>query len=305
MQAAGFIPALGRSAQCTRILLLHRRWLHQTEARHAITNLEMPAMSPTMTEGGIASWKKKAGESFNTGDVLLEIETDKATIDVEAQDDGVLAKIIAPGGTKNVAVGKIIALLAEEGDDISNLEVPREKAKRSPQSEASPSTASPPLPTPKSELAQEKGSIHYPTHSKPLLPSVLRLLIEHSVTNPEAIKGTGVRQQLTKGDVLAYLGKASSPTGTYSEPKKEVSVPQKIEPTKPLDGAAIRQLIVSGLASRMKPTPPTLLTPLTFDLIIADYLPQTSKPPTLGPRTRSASHAEPKDSTTAYFDGLL
>lgn len=91
MQAAGFIPALGRSAQCTRILLLHRRCmpsqyfdlraltraistgLHQTEARHAITNLEMPAMSPTMTEGGIASWKKKAGESFNTGDVLLEI----------------------------------------------------------------------------------------------------------------------------------------------------------------------------------------------------------------------------------------
>lgn len=91
MQAVGFIPALGRSAQCTRILLLHRRCmpsqyfdlraltraistgLHQTEARHAITNLEMPAMSPTMTEGGIASWKKKAGESFNTGDVLLEI----------------------------------------------------------------------------------------------------------------------------------------------------------------------------------------------------------------------------------------
>lgn len=54
----------------------------------------MPAMSPTMTEGGIASWKKKEGESFSAGDVLVEIETDKATIDVEAQDDGVLAKII-------------------------------------------------------------------------------------------------------------------------------------------------------------------------------------------------------------------
>ena len=51
-------------------------------------------MSPTMTEGGIASWKKKEGESFTTGDVLVEIETDKATIDVEAQDDGILGKII-------------------------------------------------------------------------------------------------------------------------------------------------------------------------------------------------------------------
>lgn len=54
----------------------------------------MPAMSPTMTEGGIAEWKKKEGDSFSAGDVLVEIETDKATIDVEAQDDGVLAKII-------------------------------------------------------------------------------------------------------------------------------------------------------------------------------------------------------------------
>ncbi len=54
----------------------------------------MPAMSPTMTEGGIASWKKSEGESFQAGDVLLEIETDKATIDVEAQDDGIVAKIL-------------------------------------------------------------------------------------------------------------------------------------------------------------------------------------------------------------------
>ena len=54
----------------------------------------MPAMSPTMTEGGIAGWKKQEGDSFSAGDVLVEIETDKATIDVEAQDDGILAKII-------------------------------------------------------------------------------------------------------------------------------------------------------------------------------------------------------------------
>jgi len=122
--------------------------------------------------------------------------------------------------------------------------VPKEEAKRSLKSEASPSTApAPPPPTlPKFELAQEKGSIHYPTHSKPLLPSVLRLLIEHSITNPEAIKGTGVRGQLTKGDVLAYLGKASSPTGTYSEPKKEASVPQKSDLAKVSESTSIASL---------------------------------------------------------------
>lgn len=136
----------------------------------------------------------------------------------------------APGGTKNVAVGKIIAFLAEEGDDISNLQVPKEEAKQSPKSEAPSSMTSSPPSTPQKLEPVQEVSVHHPTHSKPLLPSVLRLLVEHSVTNPETIKGTGVRGQLTKGDVLAYLGKASSPMGTYKEPKKEVSVPQKSEP---------------------------------------------------------------------------
>jgi pyruvate dehydrogenase E2 component (dihydrolipoamide acetyltransferase) len=79
----------------------------------------MPAMSPTMTEGGIAEWKKKEGDSFSAGDVLVEIETDKATIDVEAQEDGILAKIISQDGAKGVQVGATIAVLAEEGDDLS------------------------------------------------------------------------------------------------------------------------------------------------------------------------------------------
>lgn len=71
----------------------------------ALSKFQMPAMSPTMTEGGIASWKKKEGDAFAAGDVLVEIETDKATIDVEAQDDGVLAKIIVSFGFGKVHMG--------------------------------------------------------------------------------------------------------------------------------------------------------------------------------------------------------
>ncbi|KAJ3550843.1 hypothetical protein NM688_g4988 [Phlebia brevispora] len=71
-----------------------RRGFKTTATWRAITNFNMPAMSPTMTEGGIASWKVKEGQKFSGGDVLLEIETDKATIDVEAQDDGVMGKIL-------------------------------------------------------------------------------------------------------------------------------------------------------------------------------------------------------------------
>src|SRR5256714_2463957 len=78
----------------------------------------MPALSPTMTEGKIARWVKNVGEPVRAGDVLAEIETDKATREVEAVDEGVLAKIVIPEGTDHVAVNTPIALIAENGEDV-------------------------------------------------------------------------------------------------------------------------------------------------------------------------------------------
>ena len=77
----------------------------------------MPALSPTMTEGTLAKWVKNEGDSVESGEVIVEIETDKATMEVEAVDDGVLAKILVPGGTAHVAVNKMIAVLLEEDED--------------------------------------------------------------------------------------------------------------------------------------------------------------------------------------------
>src|SRR4030081_3295354 len=79
----------------------------------------MPALSPTMTEGKIARWVKSEGESVRAGDVLAEIETDKATMEVEAEDEGVLAKIVIPEGTDHVAVNTPIAVIAENGEDVA------------------------------------------------------------------------------------------------------------------------------------------------------------------------------------------
>ena len=79
----------------------------------------MPALSPTMTEGKIARWVKNEGEPVRPGDVLAEIETDKATMEVEAVDEGVLAKIVIPEGTDHVAVNTPIALIAENGEDVA------------------------------------------------------------------------------------------------------------------------------------------------------------------------------------------
>ncbi len=81
-------------------------------------NILMPALSPTMEKGNLAKWLKKEGDAVKTGDVIAEIETDKATMEYEAVDDGVIAKIVVPEGTADVPVNQLIAVMAQEGEDV-------------------------------------------------------------------------------------------------------------------------------------------------------------------------------------------
>src|SRR5690242_16824546 len=81
--------------------------------------LKMPALSPTMEEGTLAKWLVKEGDKVASGDILAEIETDKATMEFEAVDEGTVAKILIPQGTDGVKVGEAIALIAGEGEDAS------------------------------------------------------------------------------------------------------------------------------------------------------------------------------------------
>jgi hypothetical protein len=179
----------------------------------------MPALSPTMTEGNIASWKVKEGDSFSAGDVLLEIETDKASMDVEAQDDGIIAKITQGDGSKGIKVGMRIGVIAEPGDDLSTLEIPAEDSlARSPpqeepkaapelasssQGEASRASSSMPSIPPASKSSRPAKKQTYP-----LLPSVEHLLHEHGLdaSAVDKMTPTGPNNRLIKGDVLAYLG---------------------------------------------------------------------------------------------------
>src|SRR3954462_4102115 len=80
-------------------------------------NVTMPALSPTMEEGTLSKWLVKEGGKVSSGDVLAEIETDKATMEVEAVDEGTVAKIVVPAGTEGVKVNAVIAILAAEGED--------------------------------------------------------------------------------------------------------------------------------------------------------------------------------------------
>ncbi|KAM7202332.1 pyruvate dehydrogenase complex protein X component, mitochondrial [Naviculisporaceae sp. PSN 640] len=200
-----------------------RRGFRTSAAALAAQNFTMPALSPTMTEGNIATWRIKEGDKFVAGDVLLEIETDKATMDVEAQEDGILMKIMQGDGSKGVQVGTRIAVIAEEGDDISTLEIPADKAPKTQNSEASvlePASAPAPEPTTEpSSSASTKSSGKIQKQTYPLYPSVAHLLkvngLEASVA--DSIPATGPNGRLLKGDVLAYLGKINAETPSEIE----------------------------------------------------------------------------------------
>lgn len=107
-------------------------------------NILMPALSPTMEKGNLAKWLKKEGDTVKSGDVIAEIETDKATMEVEAVDEGILAKIVVPEGTADVPVNQLIALISGEGEDPKSVTAPAAGgAAPAPKAEAAPVAAAP------------------------------------------------------------------------------------------------------------------------------------------------------------------
>ncbi|GAB5347517.1 pyruvate dehydrogenase complex E1 component subunit beta [Alteriqipengyuania sp. 357] len=92
------------------------------------TELKMPALSPTMEEGTLSKWLKSEGDKIEIGDIIAEIETDKATMEFEAVDEGTLAKILVEEGTEGVSVGAVIAMMADEGEDVGDVEAPAAKS---------------------------------------------------------------------------------------------------------------------------------------------------------------------------------
>jgi pyruvate dehydrogenase E2 component (dihydrolipoamide acetyltransferase) len=129
-------------------------------------NILMPALSPTMEKGNLAKWLKKEGEAVKTGDVIAEIETDKATMEYEAVDDGVMAKIVVPEGTNDVPVNQLIAVLAQEGEDPK---AAAEAAAKGIPAVKAPSAATPsPQPSPaRGEEVLQSPPQHTPSTSPP------------------------------------------------------------------------------------------------------------------------------------------
>lgn len=150
--------------------------------------LKMPALSPTMEEGTLAKWLVKVGDEIRSGDIMAEIETDKATMEFEAVDEGTLAAILIEEGTENVQVGAVIAMLAEDGEDVSDVSAPSGEA------------TSAPAPAP-SAPANEDGPAATPTARK---------LAEANGIDLAGISGTGPKGKITKGDVEEAIAAGGS-----------------------------------------------------------------------------------------------
>merc|ERR1719430_2836135 len=159
------------------------------------TVINMPSLSPTMTEGTLVKWYKKEGETITAGDVLCDIQTDKAVVSMEFDDDGVVAKIIMPEGSSGVQVGTLIALMVEEGQDWKDVTIP------AAESEGSAAVSKCPEATPSSPAPPSSSEYTHPAQTGP----AAALLLSQYGLDPSAIEGSGPKGNLTKADVLKYI----------------------------------------------------------------------------------------------------
>ncbi|KAJ8759187.1 hypothetical protein K2173_004194 [Erythroxylum novogranatense] len=183
------------------------------------TILGMPALSPTMDQGNIAKWRKKEGDKIAVGDIICEIETDKATLEFETLEEGYLAKILAPEGSKEVAVGQPIAITVEDPQDI---EAVKNSASGSVSTKEGKSTHH----ESKSEPREKKGSF------TKISPSAKLLISEYGL-DESSLKASGPYGTLLKSDVLDAI-KSGKATSRKSSPKetKVPSPPKGPQPSK-------------------------------------------------------------------------
>lgn len=176
--------------------------------------MTMPKVSPTMTHGRLAEWKVSEGDSISEGDIIAEVETDKATMPVEAKSDGFMARILVPADTSDIALGDVLAIIVEEKEYVSAFSdytprspcvkkdtKPASDLSATPKASASPS---PPLPSSASHLPSQRPN------STLVSPAVARLLSEFPAIDLSRVTASGPRGIILKGDVLAAIQDGSA-----------------------------------------------------------------------------------------------
>lgn len=209
----------------------------------------MPALSPTMTEGNLVKWHKQEGDIVKAGDVMAEIETDKATMEVEAVDEGRLGKILVPEGTEQVQVNQVIGILLEEGEDVSALDNISSATPVQKKEEVAPVIA---------EKKQDLKVAPQPAASgaRSFASPLARRLAEGAHINLGSIAGSGPRGRIIKADVEKALSQGPAPSLSIPSPLLSGYEPAyDVIPT-----SNIRKIIAKRLAEAKQTVPHFYLT---------------------------------------------
>jgi len=191
--------------------------------------IKMPALSPTMEEGTLAKWLVKAGDTVKSGDLMAEIETDKATMEFEAVDEGVIAEIVVPEGTDNVKVGQVIAILAAEGEDASaakaapKAEAPKTEA---PKVEAAPAPA--PSPAPAVPATPAPASVSPASGDRVKASPLARRIAAEKGVDIASVTGSGPNGRIVRADVEGT--KPGAAPATVAAPAEAAAAPAPAKP---------------------------------------------------------------------------
>ncbi|MEM1388296.1 MAG: pyruvate dehydrogenase complex dihydrolipoamide acetyltransferase [Pseudomonadota bacterium] len=218
------------------------------------TEILMPALSPTMEEGTLAKWLVKEGDSVSSGDLLAEIETDKATMEFEAVDDGVIGKILVPEGTEGVSVNTAIAVILGDGesaDDITATPAAAEAAPAEAPAEAAPAQDSPAEKTAAPAPAAPAASDGSRLFASPLA----RRIAADKGLDLSQIKGSGPRGRIVKADVEAAKPAAAAAAPEPAAAKAPAKAPAGAMPTGPsaetvikmYEGRAFEEVALDGM----------------------------------------------------------
>ena len=215
-------------------------------------NITMPALSPTMEEGNLAKWLVKEGDKVTSGDVIAEIETDKATMEVEAVDEGTVAKIVVPAGTEGVKVNALIAILAGEGEDVAaaakgggdaaapaKAEAPKEekKAEAAPEAAKTGATKADAAPAPAAASALAK------TGDRPFSSPLARRIAKEAGIDLGAVTGSGPHGRVIKKDVEAAISGGGAKTAPVAGAAPSAAAPAA---PKPMSDDGVLKLFEQG-----------------------------------------------------------
>ena len=207
----------------------------------------MPALSPTMTEGNLARWLKSEGDSVSPGDIIAEIETDKATMEIESVDEGVLGKILVAEGAEEIAVNTPIAVLLEEGEDSSALAGFEAAAAPAPKpAAAAPSVAPTPEPAPAPAPAPQPAATAA-AGERIFASPLARRMAEQQGIDLASLTGSGPKGRIVKADIEAYArgAPAAAPTAAVSAAPAAGETPFDLLPVNNIRKVVARRLTES------------------------------------------------------------